>query len=483
MKAFTRLLMVLNIMNDGGRSLGDLRARLIELQDGYTGIQAGADEEERPLTPEEEQAITNMLAEFDRVEAEIARRERMMNNGNRLAQPARDPVREPPVTNTPAGQRSPVIVDNDGAPLRTNRANPRVEVTNNWAPRAGQWGWNNIGEFALAVRVAGRPNGTRDSRLEIHNAPTQYGQEMTGPDGGFAVPPDFRTNIMELVTGQEALLGRCDNIPTASNALVLPVDETTPWQTSGGIQAYWEGEAQQFQQVKPLIRTAQIRLNKLTALVGVTDELLEDAPAMNSYLTKKAPEKMSFKISRSIVGGTGAGQPLGLLNSPALVSVAKESGQAAATIVVANIVKMYARMYAPSLRSAVWLVNQDIYPQLLQLAITGAGGGVFPVFLPPGGLSDAPYGTLMGRPIIPTEACETLGTQGDIFFVDLKQYLTSTKVGGPRMDVSMHLWFDYDMAAYRFVIRVAGQPWWSTPATPRSGSANTLSPFVTLDPR
>ena len=35
----------------------------------------------------------------------------------------------------------------------------------------------------------------------------------------------------------------------------------------------------------------------------------------------------------AFISGTGAGQPLGILNAPALVTVSKETGQAADTIV------------------------------------------------------------------------------------------------------------------------------------------------------
>jgi hypothetical protein len=51
-----------------------------------------------------------------------------------------------------------------------------------------------------------------------------------------------------------------------------------------------------------------------------------------------------------------------------------------------------------------------------------------------------------------------------------------------RQDTSMHLNFDYDVMCFRFITRVAGQPWWSTYGTPRDGTSY-FSPFVTLDER
>ncbi len=81
---------------------------------------------------------------------------------------------------------------------------------------------------------------------------------------------------------------------------------------------------------------------------------------MDAYLRRKAPEKIGFAANLAVVSGSGAGQPLGFLNSPALVSVAKETSQVADTLIATNLIKMYSRMYAPSRSRAVWLVNQDI---------------------------------------------------------------------------------------------------------------------------
>jgi len=141
-------------------------------------------------------------------------------------------------------------------------------------------------------------------------------------------------------------------------------------------------------------------------------------------------------------------------------------------------------MYAPCRQRAVWLANQDIEPQLLALGFPqpAASTSSVPAYLPANGLSGQPYATLMGRPIIITEACETLGDPGDLILADMSQYLLVTKAGGLRQDVSIHLFFDYDMSAYRFILRIGGMPLWRSAIAKRDGS-NTLSCFVTLAAR
>jgi HK97 family phage major capsid protein len=111
-----------------------------------------------------------------------------------------------------------------------------------------------------------------------------------------------------------------------------------------------------------------------------------------------------------------------------------------------------------------------------------ASGTQVPVYLPQGTVAGSPYGTLYGRPVIPVQACPTVGDEGDIILADLTQYLSVVRTGGIKTDVSMHLYFDYGQQAFRFVFRMHGQPWWNAAITPENGS-NNLSCFVTIAAR
>lgn len=457
-------------------TIEDLQMNLLDIQEQIETIQARADVEKRDFTDDEQTEVNRLFSQFEKTEGEVDRRRRIEAQKAKLS--------------VGAGRRTEPSPAASGDMQDSNRgqgAGRRAAATYNDNPaERGKWGFKSFGEFSMAVKMAAR-GGSPDPRL-IVNAPSTYGSEGIGTDGGFAVPPDFRKDIMTKVAADDSLLGMTDKMTSDSNTLVIPVDETTPWQTSGGVQAYWEGEGGQFTQSKPSLQNLSIRLNKLTALVPVTEELLDDASAMDTYLKRKAPEKIDFKVTDAILNGNGVGMPLGILNSPCLVSIAKETSQVADTIVAENLIKMWARCYGKSRGKAVWLYNQDIETQIMQAAIkiknvagTENVGG-FPVFIPAGGLSSTPYATLFGRPMIPSEACQTLGDKGDLILADMSQYLTAVKTQGLRQEVSIHLWFDYDVVAYKFVLRVAGQPWFSAPITPKN-SSNTLSPFVSLDAR
>jgi HK97 family phage major capsid protein len=449
------------------------RSRQQELVTASEAVIATADAERRELSTEERTTLTNNAAEVDRLEGEITLRERIVVQAGvlnasrgRATAPEATPGdeqaerEEQPAPRPTAQARQPGLAP---VPARPNAA------------AAGTAGFRNLGDFARAV-AHGSVKGNEPDRRLTNAAATTFSQEGIGADGGFAVPPDFRDQIMQRVFGEDSLLSRCDVQTCNGNTWTAPVDETTPWGT-GGIKAYWESEAAAITQSKPQLREINVRLHKLAALVPVTEEMLEDAGSIDGYLRSKMPEAIDWQASLAIVRGTGVGQPLGFMTAPALVTQAAEGAQTADTLNATNIVKMYARMPVRSRATAVWLIHPDAEPQLHVMSIANQ-----PVYLPPGGLSQAPFGNLMGRPVIPHQVCETVGDLGDIMFVDFRQYLVVRKAAGIRLQTSMHLWFDQDLMAFKATLRLAGQPWWSAPIAQRDGS-NTMSPFVTLASR
>jgi HK97 family phage major capsid protein len=175
--------------------------------------------------------------------------------------------------------------------------------------------------------------------------------------------------------------------------------------------------------------------------------------------------------------------PLGILNAGCLVSVSAEAGQKAATIVAENVIKMYSRMFASSLSTAEWYINQNTLPQLLTMSIAVGTGGI-PVYLPPGNtLINAPGGALMGRPVYPIEQAATLGTVGDVIFADLSRGYILAEKGGIKADMSIHVRFEYDESVFRFVLRIDGQPVRASALTPYKGASSTQSHFIALATR
>ena len=336
----------------------------------------------------------------------------------------------------------------------------------------------SFGEQLMAAYRAAMPGGKVDERLSTRAASGL--NETTPSDGGFLVQQDFVTELLKRTYETGILASKVKKIPISTNAngmKINAIDEDSRANGSrwGGVQTYWEGEADEITASKPKFRQMELSLKKLTGLCYATDELLQDAAALEAVIRQAFAEEFGFKIDDAILSGSGEGEPLGILNSGAIVTVAKEASQTD-TITVENLIKMWNRLWSRSRANAVWYINQELEPYLYTLKI-----GDKPVYIPAGGLSEKPYGTLFGRPVVPIEQCSAAGEVGDIILADIGQYLLIDK-GGIKSASSIHVRFLYDENVFRFIYRVDGKPIWTKPLTPYKGSA-TVSPFVTLAKR
>lgn len=347
-------------------------------------------------------------------------------------------------------------------------------------PRSG---FKSFTEFIKAVYREGATKGREvDDRL-LKSAGTGA-NELGDPEyGGFLVPVEWRNTLLEYAIENSNILARCQSIPMATNSIDIPASQGATQNAStlyGGIRWYWTDEEGSLTETRPKFEKINLKLKKLAGLCYVSDELLQDSPiSIEPLLTRMFGTTLTWTLDDVFINGNGAGQPLGIMNSPCLITVSKESGQASNTLNYLNIVKMYARQLNKS--NAVWFANSNVLPQLMQMqiAISTAGGAV--VFQPAGGASASPYNTLFGRPLVFTDACKGLTTTGDIIFADWSQYLVGQKSNAVQSDMSIHLKFDYMQTAFRYAIRLDGQPWMKTYVTPRNG--DTLSPFIALETR
>lgn len=355
--------------------------------------------------------------------------------------------------------------------------NEPVKVTKD----AGDQPWESLGQQLMAVKNFGISQGRiADARLK---APTGL-EEGIPAEGGFLVQTDFATTLLEKTFAASDIINRVTRIPISanSNSLKIPAvadSNRADGSRSGGILAYWAAEGGTKTPSYPRFQQIALELKKLIGLTYCTDELLQDVSALEAWIRKAFADEFDFKIADAIINGDGAGKPLGILNAPCLVTVTAETGQGATTIVAENCIKMWASRFGPRSANYVWLINQNIEPQLYTMAIAVGTGGV-PVYMPAGGISGAMYGTLFGRPVIPCEQAAALGAAGDIILADLSQYVMIDK-GGMQNASSIHVLFTTDETAFRFVYRCDGQPMWSTYLTPYKGTTSYQSPFVVLN--
>jgi len=298
--------------------------------------------------------------------------------------------------------------------------------------------------------------------------------------GGFLVPEVLRSELLRLSLETAVVRSRARVIPMDSARVPFPAIDTTSHASSlfGGITAGWTEEGAAITESQGKFMRLVLEAKKLAAYCEVPNELLQDSIiSFGALVNEIYPEALAWYEDDAFLNGSGAGQPQGVLNSPAVVSVAKETGQLAATLVWENLTKMYARMLPGSLGRAVWVANINVFPELATMALSvGTGGSA--IWLQ-SGIGSPPL-SILGRPIIFTEKLPTLGTTGDIMFIDFGYYLIGDLMQ-MRADSSPHVKFQNDMTVYRVTERVDGRGWLQSALTPKAGS--TLSPFIKLDTR
>ena len=339
--------------------------------------------------------------------------------------------------------------------------------------------FDNFRAFISAV-VAAENTGDPDIRLKFSAAASGL-NEGSGPSGGYLVPTQFAQELWMRVYSTGRILARCDRQPlTRGDALIIPaVSETARGDGEqptgsrfGGAQMYWTDEAAANDDSAVDFDIIKLTLHKLLGMVYATDELVQDVPALVASLKRLFGLEASFAIENAIVSGDGIAKPLGILNSPALITV--PGSGAGGAVVYTDLVNMAQRLWGPSHQSAMWLMNNEIYGMLLNLSSTineelfstdGDGTGRLLTF--------------------PFEVCEytsATGVAGDLVLADFSQYIVAEKEQNPNLMSSIHVKFLTDESAFKLAYRVDGAPAWKSPITPKN-STLTQSPFVALGAR
>lgn len=333
--------------------------------------------------------------------------------------------------------------------------------------------------FMQAIWCHANPDKeTREKLDKIRNY-----QEAVPSEGGFLVPEEFRSQIMQLSLGSSIVRPRATVIPMGRPRLSLPIVDETSRVSSvfGGVIVYRTEEGAELTESEAKFAAIKLDVTKQTALAHVTNELVRDWGAFGAWFDASVPAAMGFYEDIDFLSGTGAGEPLGMLNAAngALLEVAKESGQSASTIVWENVLRMYSRLMPASYETAIWIATPDAFFELATMALTvGTGGSAVWIIDAHG----RPQLTLLGLPVIMTEkAPAVLGTRGDLSLVDPKMYAIGD-YQTMTIDSSPHVKFTSDKTTFRAIARNDGRPMLLSPLTPHNNGPD-LSPFVQLATR
>ena len=304
--------------------------------------------------------------------------------------------------------------------------------------------------------------------------------EVQGSTGGFLVPYEFKPELLKLIIEDQVVRPRAQVVPMATDTLWYPriVDTTHATTVHGGIKGTWTAEAGTLGTGDPAFGQMQLIAKKFTDYVSVSNELLADSPiSIAPLLGNLLREGLGFFEDHDMIWAKGAGQVIGIMNSPCLISATRTT---TSHIKYDDIRNMQVRLFPSSYKRAVWVCSPGALGDILNmsLAVGTGGNGVFIANIPgQSAAQDFPM-TIFGRPLVISEKMADLGTAGDLLLADFNYYII-----GDRMSLTLtsseHVAFATDQSAFRVIERLDGAPWIDSALTPNNGGS-TLSAFVTL---
>lgn len=342
-------------------------------------------------------------------------------------------------------------------------------------------GFKDHKDFLIAVMAV--PSGRVDDRLKGLRQATQGSDEhgaYSDPYGGFLIPTGVLPGVLSIQSEDDPIMGRTTPVTpmrTPQVKINARVDEDHSTSVSGGLVVTRRPETVDGSSSRMKFRQIEINAHELFGFSFATESILNDSPeSFLAILNSGFRDEFAGNHIEECLNGSGNGEYLGVMNAGCLITVSKEAGQGADTILTENIDKMRARCWRYG--RAIWMANHDTYPQLRGLVRTVGTGGNQVNYL-----TTDPNGQQMldGRPIFFTEYCQTLGDKGDLVLAVWSEYLEG-EYQPLRQAESVHVRFLANERAFKFWKRNDGQPWWRVPLTPKR-SSSTLSPFVVLQAR
>lgn len=336
----------------------------------------------------------------------------------------------------------------------------------------------------LLTNKQGRATAEARARLESYEALTNLSPHIPA-EGGILLTEEVRSEIMTRALDAAVVRPQATVVPIPTGKFRWPVNDMTTevGEVYGGIAMAWLDAGETFPEVNAAFGALSLEAHKLGGLASVPNEMIRFIAALETWLRTNLPNAVREFEDRAYMKGNGVGKPLGGLSAgnPALLIVAKESGQTAATITWNNILAMYARLLPESFGKAEWDITPDALPEIFSMALpVGTGGSA--VMLGEGAGPNRLAQTILGLPIRWTrKAPGVKGTQGDISLVDWSNYVIGDAVN-VQLDTSEHSSFRSDKTDLRVLTHVDGQPGMLSPLTPENNGP-TLSAYVQLATR
>ncbi len=324
-------------------------------------------------------------------------------------------------------------------------------------------GFHSLGDFLQTIE-----SGRTDSRLQ--KLDSRQMESDTGALGGFAVPTEYASEILDSALEDEIIRPRASVYPMNTGTRKVPCWDDldrTGRSLYGGIKAQWTNELQVREDQEPELRELTLEAKKLILYVSASREVIQDRVQLEQELMKAMRKAISYELDYSFINGSGSGDPQGLLESNAVIEVQRQN---ASQVDYDDLIAMYSRLAKGG--RGIWIASHSVLPQLMGMESTGGN-----LIWQPNARDGQP-GNLLGMPVYASDKVPALGGVGDLMLVDPSKYYI-----GMRQEIIIDTsnapgWYR-DYTSWRIVLRAAGLCSWDKPMTTADG-VTSLSPIVAL---
>ena len=250
--------------------------------------------------------------------------------------------------------------------------------------------------------------------------------EAQGELGGFAVPPNFQSEIVARLPGLTAVRGAGATVITLanSNSVEIPIYDGGDDRYVGNLRGEWGNETKTPGEQNAKLKLETVTANIYTYKVPMSMSVVEDASNLVSLVQQDMSDTMTIDEDDAFLTADGVGKPLGILPGGLNGLSLKEVKSGSASTILASGVKGLKRGVPSQYRNdGVWVGNSDSYAIIEALTV---GGGNLTYAFPD--LSDT--GELLGRKTFESEALpDVAGNAFPMIFGVMRGYVIVERLG------------------------------------------------------
>ena len=203
----------------------------------------------------------------------------------------------------------------------------------------------NISPFASAEYKAGINAYLRKGKSALDQPILNALQIGTDSEGGYVVPEEFDTAIVEALQDWNEIRQYCTVISTGS-------DRNIPIESTLGV-ATWTAEEAAYTESDAAFGRVILGAHKAARIIKVSEELLQDSFFdLEGYLARNFGKSFGLLEEAAFVNGSGSGQPTGITDGAS----AGPTFAGAAAITGDEMIDVYHALSRPYRMNATWIM-------------------------------------------------------------------------------------------------------------------------------